>query len=136
MATGTAKEIIALKSPSFASDPRLDDFIVLAADFVSQSAYGTKYQHALALVVLHWITLDALGGGSSSSSGSGIGGGIKMEKEGQLARQYGSTPSGASTDDAYWMSTIFGQELLSLRSRCVLTPHHRVSLGGVSRVSY
>jgi hypothetical protein len=134
MATGTAQQIIAVKSPNFAADPRLSDFVVLAADFVSQSAYGTKYQHALALVVLHWLTLDALQGGSSSSSGSGIGGGIKSEKEGDLARTFGSPSSSANTDDGYWMSTVFGQELVSLRSRCVFTPHHRVSLGGVSRV--
>jgi len=135
MATGTAKQIIAVKSPSFSADTRLDDLIVLAADFVSQSAYGTKYQHALALVVLHWLTLDAQQGGNSTSSGGGIGGGIKSEKEGDLARTYGGASSGSNNDDSYWMGTIFGQELLSLRSRCVLTPHSRVSLGGVSRVS-
>jgi hypothetical protein len=135
MATGTAQQIIAVKSPSFAADPRLSDFVTLAADFVSQSAYGTKYQHALALVVLHWLTLDAQQGGNSSVSGGGAGGGIKSEKEGDLARTFGSSSSSASTDDSYWASTVFGQELVSLRSHCIFAPHHRVSLGGVSRVS-
>ena len=135
MATGTAKQIIAVKSPSFASDTRLDDFIVLAAYYVSESAYGARYQYALALIVLHWLTLDAQRGGSSTSSGSGVGGAITSEKEGDLARAFGAPSSSKKDADAYWNGTIFGQEFLSLRAHYVLTPHHRVSLGGISRVS-
>jgi len=134
MATGTAAQIIAVKSPSFASDPRLNDFIALAGYHVSQSAYGTRYQYALALVVLHWLTLDAQRGGSSSSSGSGVGGAITSEKEGDLARSYGAPPSSTKEANAYYGGTIYGQEFLSLRNTCILTPHHRVSLGGVTRV--
>lgn len=131
MATGTAKQIVALKSPSFASDTRLDDLVTLAQFHVSSGAYGDAYQYALALVVCHWLALDGQGGGSSTSSSSGVGGSLKSEREGELQRSYG-VPSGADAK-SYYSSTTYGQEFLNLRKTRVLTPHSRVSLGGITR---
>lgn len=128
MPVSTAKEIIELKSPSLVGDSRVDDFISLAELTVSENTFGDKYQYALALVVLHQITLDAQGGGSSSSSGSGVGGGIKSEKEGDLQRTYGSFSSSGETSHRkeYWNSTIFGQEYWQLMQTCLLLPRTRL----------
>lgn len=125
MAISTAQQIIALKSPDHASDPRLDDFVKLSKFHISQTVFGTKYQYALALMVLHWITLDAQGGGSSSSSGSGVVGGIKSEKEGDLQRTY-NLPSGKDERDSYLRGTVFGSELLQLWKTIILIPRTKM----------
>lgn len=126
MPISTASQIIALKSPDLSSDPRLSDFVDLAVLQTSKDAFGTKYQLAIALLVLHWLTLESQGGGSSSGSGSGVIGGIKSEKEGDLSRSYGSliNPSGKGSDN-YFNSTVFGAELLTLRRSCIMMPRNR-----------
>ena len=125
MGVGTVAEIVALRSPSHAGDSRIADLELLAAYYVAQSVFLDKWIYAKALVVLHWLTLDAMGGGSESESGSGVVGSIKSEKEGDLARSFGS--SGLSDDrrDAYFGSTSFGAELLQLWKACLLNPQTR-----------
>ena len=127
MPIDTAKNIVILKAPGFSTDTRLDDFIALAETVTSETNFGEKYNYAVALLVLHWLTLDAQGGGSESSSGSGVVGGIKSEKEGDLARSYGGGASGsnAQPSDDYLRSTSFGQELLFLRRSCLFLPRNR-----------
>jgi hypothetical protein len=125
----TTKEIIASKSPSFAADARLDDFIEIAGYTVSSTAFGTKYNYAVALVVLHMLTLDAMSGGSSNSSGSGVAGGIHSEKEGDLSRSYGNTLqgiNGATLSDSYFAQTQFGNEYLYLKRTCFPLPRTRI----------
>jgi len=125
----TTKQIIASKSPSFASDTRLDDFIELAAHTVSSTAFGDKYNYALALVVLHMLTLDGMSGGGSTASGSGVAGGIKSEKEGDLSRSYGNTLqgiNGATLSDSYFAQTQFGSEYLYLKRTCFMLPRTRI----------
>ncbi len=141
MPVTTAKEIVKLKmpslnlpSPSVPPDDniRVDDFITLAMFFISERIFGPKYEYALALVVCHQLTLDAQGGGDSTTSGSGVVGGIKTEKEGDLARGYG-LGNGVNLDlsewKMYWVSTPFGQELLSLFNACILIPRNRFVSG-------
>ncbi len=125
MPVDTATQIIALKSPDHAADSRLDDFIELAKFYINQTVFGTKYQYALALVVLHWLTLDARGGGSSTSSGSGVAGSIKSEKEGDLQRSY-SVPTSKNERKEYLMGTVFGQELLQLWNTFILMPRTKM----------
>lgn len=125
MAISTAAEIIALKLPSSATDPRLADFISLAGFYVSERIFEDKYQYALALVVCHQLALESQGGGSAASSGSGAVGGIKSEKEGDLARSFGGVGSNISEQKQYFMSTPFGQELLQLWNACILMPRNR-----------
>lgn len=129
MATGTAQQIIAVKSPSFAADPRLADFVTLAAFHVTAAAFGDRYQYALALVVLHWLTLDAQHGGSATVSAGG-GGAVVSEREGDLQRSY-SVPD-ASSRESYYSTSIYGQEFLALRRGAFFCPSSRLTLG-VSR---
>jgi len=121
MAINTVEAIVALKSPSHAGDIRIADFDELAQFYVAQSVFGTKWVYARALVVLHMLTLDAQGGGSSSSSGSGVIGGIKSEKEGDLARTY-NTAISSDDKNGYLKSTPFGFELLQLWRSLIILP--------------
>ncbi len=135
MPVSTAKEIVQLKMPSLvfpADEARVDDFISLADFFISERIFSAKYQYALALVVCHQLTLDSQGGGNTSTSGSGVVGGINSEKEGDLARQYGFN-NGMNIElpewKMYWVSTPFGQELMSLFKACILIPRNRFVSG-------
>lgn len=117
-------EIIVLRSPDLNGDTRLPGMIELAKQLTSDVNFGDKYNHAVALLVLHWLTLDAQGGGSSSSSGSGVVGGIKSEKEGDLSRSYG-IPSSTNDKAAYFNSTSFGAELMHIWRSCLILPRTR-----------
>jgi len=125
MAVNTVAEIVAVKSPSHAGDSRIGDFDTLAKHHIAQAPFGDKWVYARALLVLHWLTLDAQGGGSSSTSGSGVVGGIKSEKEGDLARSYGTIGGGINEKNAYLMSTSFGAELVQLWKACLILPQTR-----------
>jgi len=133
MPTSTAKEIVQLKLPSLdvsgADEARVDDLIELAGFYVSENIFTVKYQLALALVVCHQITLDSQGGGSTTASGSGVIGGLKSEKEGDLAKSFGGMSSNISESKQYLSSTPHGQELLMLFNACILGPRNRFVSG-------
>ena len=136
MSTTTAKGIVFLKCPGLDSTPggtddlMVDDLLALAAFYVAQHIFKDKYNLALALVVCHQVTLAAQSGGSSTSSGSGSVGGIKSEKEGDLARSFGGvTSSNLSASKQYWMSTPAGQELMALWSVCIFSARNRFVSG-------
>lgn len=124
MSFSTIAEVIAFKGPSFLGDSRLGGLESAADMYVSMNAYGARWIYAKALLVLHWLTLDAQGGGSSSASGSGIYGGVSEEKEGGLSRKY-NLPSNISEKKIYLMSTSFGAEFLMLSDTCILSPMTR-----------
>lgn len=132
MAITTAKDIILLKMPSLVGppeDPRIGDFVELAKFRISEIIFVGKYQYALALVVLHQLTLDAQSGGTATTSGSGAAGGIKSEKEGDLSVTYHDASGSFSANKSYWAGTSFGQELLSLWNACILGPRNRFVSG-------
>jgi len=129
MPVSTASEIVVLKMPDLATDPRIDDFISLSAFYVSESIFSEKYQYALALVALHMFMLDKQSGGNSTSSGSGAMGGIKSEKEGDLSRSFGGMSGNVSQTKIYFSSTPYGLELLQLWNACILMPRTRFVSG-------
>lgn len=124
----TIAQIIAVKGPSFVGDSRLDAFEELACLYVSDRAFVDKTNLAKSLVMLHWLTLEAQGGGDSSTSGSGSVGGIKKEQEGKLIREIHSTISEEDSDN-YWKSTSFGSEYLILRKACIFKARTRCVVG-------
>jgi Protein of unknown function (DUF4054) len=105
MAITTAQEIIQVRLPALFSDSRLDDFVALAVLNLSEPVFGVKYVYAVALLAMHMYSKDSAGSGA---------GGVKSEKEGDLARSYG----GSMTDKDYG-TTSYGQELLQLINNCV-----------------
>ncbi len=128
MTISTVEGIIATKSPDFVGDSRIADFDEMAQLYATSVAFKTKWVYARALIVLHMLTLDAQGGGSSTSSGSGVVGGIKSEKEGDLSRAFNSSANTQAPrdGDAYWNSTSFGSEYLLLRRACFILPRTKM----------
>ncbi len=125
MSISTAQQIIAIKSPSYGADPRLDDYVSLVKMSLAQKAFGIRYEYAVALLVLHQLTLESQSGGSSTVSGSGSVGGISSETEGQLSRTFGGISSNTPWRKQYLMSTSFGQEFQHLMNSCLFLPRNR-----------
>lgn len=124
MSFSTITEVLTFKGPGFVGDSRLTGLETAAGMYLAYSTYGDKWIYAKALLVLHWLTLDARGGGSSSASANGIHGAVKSEKEGSLSRTY-AVPSNLSERRAYLMSTSYGAELLDLSNTVVFGPINR-----------
>lgn len=114
----TVSQVIADKGPSFVGDPRLTSFEEMACFYVGVKAFGDKADYAKGLIMLHWLTLEAQGGGNSTKSGSGAVGGIREEEEGKLRREFHQSFTGDKSDD-YWKSTSFGSEYLAIRRACI-----------------
>lgn len=116
------KQIIELRGPEFASDTRIDDLITLAKTNTG-TEFGDSYNQAVALRVLHWLSREKQGGGSSSNSGSASAGRILSEREGQLAVTYQQSNNSQHED---LTSTRFGSELVDLMKGCLFLPRTRI----------
>jgi len=122
MITTTVRDIVATLCPGKEEDPRLEIFLELATAFVAESAFLTKYNYALALVVCHQFQLETQGGGSSTISGNGAVGGISSIKEGQLEKKFGGPSTNMSESKLYWGQTSHGMSYLALCNACIMGP--------------
>jgi hypothetical protein len=125
------KSIIEVRAPQWATDPRIDDLIVLA-DLQTGSCFGDKYSYAVALRVMHGIAVEDQNGGSGdgTDSGSGQAGSVTSLKEGELAEGRGTSAgigSGFTSADADLETTSFGRELIALMNGCFSGPINRFS---------
>lgn len=127
----TPQEIITLRAPQFSSDARLDDMVTLATTLTG-SEYGEQRNYAIALLVMHWMTLEAMRNAQKDETGvvtdSGIAtaGGIKSESEGQLSHTFGGGGSEMSNRNPELSSTGWGLELLELRNGTLFLPRNRM----------
>jgi len=108
----TTAQYIDIRDPdtyaSLVAASRLDNLIEVAAEQLSATVYGDRYELAVALLVLHWEAMRNRGG---------VGGAVLSERQGQVARQYsgGSGSFGSLKNDLE--ATAWGQELASLRMK-------------------
>lgn len=121
----TPLEYVTIRTPQFATDPRINQLIVVA-DELTGTVFGDRRNYAIALRVMHWKTREALQGGTSdgSSSGTGQAGTIQSESEGQLSRSYGIGASSGQYGDLE--TTAYGQELIELMNGCIMTARTRM----------
>ena len=124
-------KIIELRTPQFTTDPRLSDLITLAKE-ITGSEFGDCYNQAVALRVMHWLTLESINGGDSTNSGSGSAGRITSEKEGKLALRR-SKSNDTNYDDL--SSTQYGTELIALIKGCILSARNRLIPNGITTTS-
>jgi hypothetical protein len=108
----TIEEIIALRSATVAAKADLAQMIELAESQLKECTFGDQYNNAVALLVLHLYAIN---------DRNGSGGSIRSEKEGQLARSFGSVDSSLA-----WASTSWGQELIQLVQSLNLLPRTRM----------
>lgn len=110
-----------MRSPVFAADALLDDFIAIATDLTSTTAFGDKLYQAIGLRVMHMMALKVR---DEESGSSGPGGAITSEKEGDLSRSYGK--SSTASDPTDLASTSWGLELKALQRMCIFKPRNRM----------
>ncbi len=118
----TAEQYIAARVPEYSGSARVPQLLPLAELNLFQPAFGEKYGMACGLLVLHWLTCEALAGGLPVGA---ITGAITGEKEGELSRNYGSAASSVGGIKNL-ESTLFG---LELESMIKAVPHCSVANG-------
>ncbi len=117
-------EIIAIFrtiAPEFAE---VEDAAVLlqiefCKDFVSESKFGKFYGKAIAYYAAHMMKIYNVAEENGSESGMLTAGGVVMEKEGDLQRQYAQAESSQSIDDMM-KKTMYGKMFLQIRSMCIV----------------
>lgn len=131
MAVNTPQEIVIARVPTYSGDSRLTDYETLATKQTG-TVFGDCRNLAIALLMLHMLTIDdsraqgASGGGAST-------GAVKSEKEGDLAKTYGTTASEISSRYPDLSQTVYGLELIRLRKSTILEPTNRmVGTDGIS----
>ena len=115
----TPLEIITLRAPTFAADPRVNDMITLAGEGVG-TVFGSRRNEAIALLVMHQLSIDS----NTNGGQTGIVGSVTSEKEGQLSRSYGFSGTW-NIKDPYWAQSSFGLELMNLRKATIFGPRTR-----------
>ncbi len=109
MGISSPADIIALRAPSLAGDARLSDLISLAS-LQTGTVYGANYNLAVALRVLHWLTMES----RTPSGRPGQPGAIASETEGSLSHSFAQPAAKLTELYPDLMSTSFGQELVGL----------------------
>jgi len=113
----TVAEIIVARCSTVVINARVNSLITLSTEQTG-SVFGTRTNDAIALLVLHWLALDARNGGGVG----GAGGAITSETEGQLSRSYGG---GMINNNNELASTSWGLELLRLRNTMIFSARNR-----------
>jgi hypothetical protein len=121
-----ALQIIQLRAPQWATDPRVSGLIEYAREVTGVDAFGLDSERAIALRVLHIFATEAMRGGnpgaSVSTSGQGHAGQITSEAEGQLSKSFGVNSQWANQRYGNLSTTIYGQELIELIRMNVMSP--------------
>lgn len=94
---------------------RLEAYIELAQQFISECAFGTKYKSAVIFMACHLLKLDKIGA-------SGASGTITSEKVGDLQTSFGTLGSGVEPKDADLAQTPYGLMFLRLKKAIQKTP--------------
>jgi hypothetical protein len=111
----TVAEIIVVYNPSITVNARINSLIELA-ELETGDIFGALRNKAVALLVLHWYSLDARGAAAAS-------GNITQESEGDLSRSYGRI---TGTGDDELNSSVWGSQLKRLRNSCIFSARNRV----------
>lgn len=98
-------QIISLLCPNLGLDPRVNDFIALAAEDTSAEFFGSSYAKAVALKACHFYTL--------SQRCQGASGAISSVTEGKLSISFSGTGDGSELGQ-----TSYGKQLAALIQQC------------------
>jgi len=125
MADILADEVILLRAPKYAGDPRITPFIALAEEFIGDKIpQVTPREYAKALQVLHWLTMDDRVAGGNTGVGT-----ISEEKEGELTIKYSNNGMNIMTYTSDMKAelgqTIYGLELRAFYRKYILLPRTR-----------
>lgn len=100
------------------SDDAVNGLIIVYADMVGKKVFGKYYARAVACLVAHFLKLaDMI---DSGDTGSLLGGEVKMEKEGDLQRQYGEDSQQGGSDYEALLKRLSTESCSCLSGLCAL----------------
>lgn len=104
----SALQILQDIAPEFVDEniDRLGRFIEYAKNETNDTAFGTRYDMAVALLAAHKLTI---------AGRDGMGGAISAIKEGEIMTEFVTSP-----DDKNLDTTAYGIELNALRKKCIV----------------
>jgi hypothetical protein len=113
----SASEILNAIAPTLGSPEQRTVFLAMAEEQTSNTSFGDRRPYAVAYRAAHEMTLLL-----DPAFSSGTGGAIASKKEGDLSISYFKGGSGATGNGSSDLSlTVFGQRLISLGKRTILT---------------
>ena len=120
MANTTVADYISNRSTFDPNDSKTLALIDQAECEIAPMCSDALTNKAVALLVMHWLTLE-----SNGSQGSGSTGTVKSLKEGDLSISFGSFSSNTQGVDPYLALTPYGLELYNLIRGCTFTVLNR-----------
>ena len=85
------------------------------ADFISKKRFGKFYARALVLLIAHEYALSGIASVYGSSSAALSGGAVRMEKEGDLQREY----QVEGQEQSLYAKTVYGRKFMDLKKMCI-----------------
>lgn len=85
-------------------------------DFISKKRFGKFYARALALLVAHEYALSSIASAYGSTSAALSGGAVRMEKEGDLQREY----QVEGQEQSLYAKTVYGRKFMDLKKMCLV----------------
>lgn len=128
----TVADIIDCRAAGYSGDPRIVCLEELADEFLTNCApEGTPRNYAIALQVLHWMTISDRSGKGGEEGANAPVGSVTMEKEGELQVKYSANHSSVmqyiSDMKAELMQTPWGMELYSFLKKYTMSVGTRIS---------
>lgn len=96
-----------------------EDVVAMAefyADFISKKRFGKFYTRALALLIAHEYALSGIAAAYGSSGAALSGGAVRMEKEGDLQREY----QVEGQEQSLYTKTVYGRKFMDLKKMCIV----------------
>ena len=122
------EKIIVIREPSLSSGvdlltglpiipARVGDLIELSGEYLKVDRLGESFNLARALLVLHWLAIEAqTTTGSTLNSGGGL---ITQIQENKLSVSFGSSGGSTISGLEFLDSTAYGKELAALIARTI-----------------
>ena len=86
------------------------------ADFISKKSFGKFYTRALALLIAHEYALSDIASVYGSSSTALSSGAVRMEKEGDLQREY----QVEGQEQSLYAKTVYGRKFMDFKKMCIV----------------
>lgn len=114
----SVQSYIDTRAARYSADARLPE-LQAQAELEVGTVFGSLRYKAVALLMLHWLTMD-----DRDSGGLGVGGAISMEREGSLQRQY-LLDFSVTKQNPDLAQTKWGLEYVQLKKSCIIKPMTR-----------
>ena len=100
--------------------PKLDLYLQLAAQQLSQRRWGANWEFAVCYLAAHVLVSGGGNAGSQSGSGGAAGGALTQVQVGDLSKSFTAVGDTAARDNTY-MTTAYGRMFIQLRRATIVS---------------